>query len=369
LTVIDNTADDNFAGGNGLPSVTSRLTIDGAGPTETIIQTNAGRILHIAASGTLNLRRLTIRGGRGGFFEGGGAIFNRGTLALSQSVIRESDSGLGDGGAILNLGTLTIVDSSIVDNLSHSSTIASEGRLHIARSTIANNDGGVLCGGIRASFGPTTIEDSTISANFAEALGGGLCVGGTATIINTTIANNISGLDPAAGAGLFVFASSTIRLINVTIADNLRDASPVLGGGGGGIFVDENALVQLQNSIVARNLSFGGSSSPDLGPDCFGFGFIVSLGTNIIGDTADCPIDLVASDHVGDPGLGEFVDDDTQGGGHIPLLPGSPAIDAGSRQACPRRDQLQNRRVDGDGDHRRICDIGAIEFVSEIDTE
>ena len=292
-----------------------------------------------------------------------GAIFNRGTLTLPESVIREADSQAATGGAILSLGTLTVVNSSIVNNLGSPAALASLGPLHIARSTIANNFSDT-CGGIIASFGPTTIEDSTISRNVSFGIGGGLCLGGTVTIINTTIANNAS---DGAGGGLFVFASSTIRLrlINVTVADNIAGGFSA-GSVGGGIFVDEGAdegaTVQLQNTIIARNIA-----EALTGPDCFGS--VISFGNNIIGDTADCSIDLLASDHVGDAGLGQFVDDERPGGGRIPLLPASPAIDTGNRQACPRRDQLQNRRGDGDRDHHKICDIGAIEFTTDTDLD
>jgi hypothetical protein len=45
----------------------------------------------------------------------------------------------------------------------------------------------------------------------------------------------------------------------------------------------------------------------------------------------------------------------TPGYGHVPLLPGSPAINAGNDEACPETDQLGQHRVE-------ICDIGAVEF-------
>ena len=113
-----------------------------------------------------------------------------------------------------------------------------------------------------------------------------------------------------------------------------------------------------QNSIVARNTL---GAMQQFASDCFGP--ITSLGNNVIGDTSDCAIDLASTDFVGDAGLGVFEDNGTPGNGHIPLLAESPAIDAGNRHACPRRDQLGNRRVDVDNDHPVICDIGAVEFI------
>jgi hypothetical protein len=380
LTVIDNTEGSEH-GGNGLPSITGRMTIEGAGAAETIIETAflpsqpsvRFRIFLVAPSGTLNLRRLTLQGGDD-FEPGGGAIFNLGgTLTLSQVIIRESTSLFGNGGALFNLGgTVRIEDSHFVDNFGRigGAIESSAGSLHIVRSTIARNEA-EFCGGISALTGTMMIEDSTVSENIVvaesdhEEGGGGLCLGGTSTVKNTTIANNaVEDFGSGGGVGVFRTAGlgSVVRLINVTIADNATVNASSGETGGGGIFVAEGGVLYLQNTILARNASMPPLEfplGPNPGPDCLGT--IISLGNNIIGDTADCTIDLLTSDHLGDARLGEFVDDGTAGGGHIPLLPGSPAIDAGNRQACPRRDQLGSRRVDGDGDHRRICDSGAIE--------
>jgi len=363
LTVIDNTEDgrnrEGFQEGNTLPSVTSRLTIEGAGPTETTIDSSfAGRVFHIATTGNLTLRGVTIQNG---FAFTGGGIFNRGRLTIEHSVIRENISVLGVGGGIVNEGgTLSIVDSRIAGNgadLGSVGGISSGGSLRILRSTIENNRGD-FCGGIGAG-GTITIENSAITGNHVlDGLAGGLCLGaGTITIVNTTVTKNFGG--SGGGGGMELFDGAFARLINVTIADNEN----AIGGsfdGGGGIHVLGTGTAQLQNTILARNSVVGGIG-PQLGPDCLGS--ITSLGNNIIGDTTDCTIDLASTDLVGDAGLGVFEDDGTPGNGHIPLLPDSPAIDAANRAACPRRDQLGQRRVDGDGDHRKFCDIGAVEFI------
>jgi hypothetical protein len=81
---------------------------------------------------------------------------------------------------------------------------------------------------------------------------------------------------------------------------------------------------------------------------------------NIIGDLTGCDIALTSGDLVADPGLGDFVDDKTLGGGHFPLLATSPAINRGSNEVCSTdpvlsTDQLGQARVGA-------CDIGAVEF-------
>jgi hypothetical protein len=93
------------------------------------------------------------------------------------------------------------------------------------------------------------------------------------------------------------------------------------------------------------------------GPDCFGA--ITSLDHNLIGDPTDCTISLLGNDLIGDPGLGEFTDDGTPGGGHFPLLASSQAIDRASPEACPPTDQLGLARIG-------ICDIGAVEFQTAV---
>jgi hypothetical protein len=67
-----------------------------------------------------------------------------------------------------------------------------------------------------------------------------------------------------------------------------------------------------------------------------------------------------------DPRLGDLVDTGQAGGGYFPLLPDSPAIDAGNNDVCPPKDQLDNPRVDGNGDGTVTCDIGAFEFEGAL---
>src|SRR6059036_1485092 len=78
LTAVNNDTD----GSNGLPSVTSPLTIGGFGAGNTIIERAATaplfRVFHVGQSGLLNLEDVTIRGGRWGgqVAFGGGGILN-----------------------------------------------------------------------------------------------------------------------------------------------------------------------------------------------------------------------------------------------------------------------------------------------------
>ena len=317
LTATDNVTD----GANGLPSVTSTLTIRGAEETTTILEratTAPGfRPLHVAGPGILTLERLTIRGGIGGvislFSTAGGGILSRGTLTLIHSTVADNrvpgPSG-GSGGGIYNMGTLTLTHSALVRNE--------------VNGVFAAGGGGV------ANVGTLTLTQSSLAQNVVNGVfstrGGSIDNLGTLTLTNSTIADNTS-------IGIMNF-DGVLILLNSTLAHNVR----------GGIDTSGTSTVTLQNTILALT---------ETESDCQGS--ITSLGNNVLGDPTGCDITLLDSDLTGDPGLDTFTDDGTPGNGHFPLLPTSQAIDAGNDAACPPTDQLGQPRVGP-------CDIGAIEF-------
>lgn len=183
-------ADNNIDGPTGLPSITSNITINGAGADVTIIERDANlsnlpldaqfRILHVASTGTLTLNEVTIRGGFRisddplspfHIFFGGG-IANRGTLGVNNSIISNNDAR--QGGGIWNSdGTVAITSSIISGNT-------------------AGTFGGVGGGGIFSSGGGTvTITDSSVSRNrVLDGRGGGIQNSGTMSITNSTISSS-----------------------------------------------------------------------------------------------------------------------------------------------------------------------------------
>ena len=100
--------DNDIDGPNGLPSITSPLTIVGAGARNTIIEREAAapqfRLLHVAPTGLLKLEDLTARGGLllGMFQLFGGGLLNRGTAIISQSALTDSVARGGGPGAARN---------------------------------------------------------------------------------------------------------------------------------------------------------------------------------------------------------------------------------------------------------------------------
>jgi Right handed beta helix region len=379
-------ADNNTDGPNGLPSVTSTLTIRGQGAESTSIERNFGftppsfRLGHVAATGNLTFDRLTLRGGDSGSADGGNLFNQQGTLTLTNSTLT---SGAADtGGGIFNQrGTMTLAETTVTDcsalegggiennggrvvlvksTVAHNNTLFggagilnnSEGTVTLLQSTLRGNFGAGAGGGLNNFDTSSTVHiiDSTIADNSA-AVGGGISNSGTLTILNSTIAGNSCGgfVSGEAGGGIANFggrgpsAPGALTILNSTIADNQILVQFGSGRSGGGL---AGSGIVLLNTLLARNTA-------QQRPDCSGT--VTSLGTNLIGDPTGCTITLQPNDLTGDSGLDTFTDDGTPGNGHFPLLPTSQAIDAGNDAACPRTDQLGEPRVGP-------CDIGAIEF-------
>jgi hypothetical protein len=358
LTAVDNTTD----GPNGLPSVTGTVTIQGAGGDITILERDAGappfRLVHVATTGTLTLEGLTLRGGSAG--SGGGLLNQGGTVAIARTLFT-GNRALSGGGLANYCGTATIAQTMFTGNFAGGS--GGGGLINVFSSTPP----GTGCPGAQVFITTTTFVGNTITAGGGSALNNGL--GGIVTITqssfvhnqamaqpfasgtlnnegamflqNTTLAGNGGG---GGGGGLVNSAVGTAILMSTTVADNR--AVPGRGRGAG-LFNGVGGQLVLLNTILARNTVEG------QGPDCFGP--VTSLGTNLVGDPTGCTITFQPTDLTGDPGLGDFTDDGTPGNGHVPLLPGSQAIDAGNDAFCPPTDQLGQPRVGR-------CDIGAIEF-------
>jgi len=193
---------------------------------------------------------------------------------------------------------------------------------------------GVTFGNQASSTAALTVEGSELEGRYNT----GLTVTGnsSATVANTTFSGYSTGVQ--------TFGSPSVSLDNVTITDSSQRAI--------------NGVVTMGNSIAANS----GAS------DCFGT--IHSTGFNLIESTSGC---TVTGDTTGNiVGLDPLLDLLADNGGPTrthALLPGSPAVDAGSTLypgvgsgACADRDQTgAERPTDGDADGWAVCDMGAYE--------
>jgi hypothetical protein len=288
------------------------LKIVGSGANTTIIDGGGVNVVVRVPSRThVILSGLTIQNGR--TFLGGGGIDNAGTLTISDSTISGNTSGVGAG--------------------------------------ISNNRGGKL-----------TINKSTLSGNSAFVhlcllkkcryfgVGGGILNGGTLTINNSTLTGNSAvGNGSTQGGGGGISNGGTLTINNSTLAGN---RAPY----GGGI-LNNGRPVTLQNSIVANSPSGGNCSGP-----------MTSNGYNLSSDNT-CNFTGPGDMNNTDPKLGTL-------GNHggptqtIPLLAGSPAIDAGNPNGCTdgkghllKTDQRGKPRPDHEDTGG--CDMGAYERQSD----
>ena len=189
-----------------LPDINKNITIRGLGANVLTVDGSAinDKIFNVL-SGTVALSGLTLRGGHANgvpILPNGGAIFNGGTLTLTEMVLtgNRADS---NGGAILNLGgTLTINRCTIKGNTAAQSGGAIENRsgsVQITNSTISGNSASGGAGGAILNNGTLGISSCTITGNSAAQGGsGGIANAGSARADNSIIAANGS-VDIAGG--------------------------------------------------------------------------------------------------------------------------------------------------------------------------
>jgi CSLREA domain-containing protein len=405
------------AAGGGTLDIARSLTVTAPSAGVTIRRRSSDpefRILRVAEGVTVTLTNLAFRNGRTRL-EGGG-IINRGTLTLVNCTVAGNASTARAGG-IHNLGPLTLRNTTVADNegtgirnievrlVATGSLIArnsgfgivnERGGLALTNTTFLENRGvgiadgqnwatgstldrvkilGNSAGGYYINNGHSTITRSTIARNSARD-GAGIHVsyGGTVHVVQSTITGN-----SASGAGGGIFTQddpfgrngADIDLVNSTVTGNSAET-------GGGIAIDNNSegfrvsltsttltsnsarvegggilgpgydgpSVSLRNSIVALN------TAPS-GPDLLGE---FSASFNLIGNATGSDVTNADGNKLGlDPKLGSL----SLNGGPtrtIPLLAGSPAIDAGTSDRCPADDQRGVSRPQG-----AACDMGSYE--------
>lgn len=298
------------------------------------------------------------------YFEGGGIVSNYGDLTITRSTIDGNlvaygASGHGGGLAVL-FGAAAITDTVIAGNEASDwagGLLNLEAAVTLARSTVSGNGAGVFGGGIvSATFVEgqhTTIVNGTISGNCA---GTGCLTSGDVGTYDETV--------PTGGGGI-VNAAGLVRILHGTVSGNHADVA------GGGVFSagdsdwSTSAVTEVRGSIVWGNTS-GTGEADDLSASEVPVNEFVSLGYNLIG-AAGVNVDLSIAfaepgDQTGvDPLLGDLLPNAPGTTETHALLPGSPALDAGTCSdhdgVTVATDQRGVKRPQGED-----CDIGAFEL-------
>jgi len=216
-----------YFGENGVPLITTAITIEGSGGSKIVRKASAPafRIFYVTQTGDLTLRNVTVSGGKMPSF-GGGGVSNFGSLTIENSTISGNRAYAGGGVYNDNNAVATITNSTFSGNRSpYGAAILNDyfATMTIDNSTISGNKSSYLGGGVFVAADSTvTINNSTISGNKAKYAGG---------IFNDGYAN------PAAHLG-------TVIVNNSTIASNK-------GRYGGGI-LNEGTL-DLNRSLISGN--------------------------------------------------------------------------------------------------------------------
>ena len=218
------------------------------------------------------------------------------SLTLSGLTLSNADNP-NNGGAIKNAGTLTLNSMALTNN--HTAA---------AGSALFN-----------AQTGTATVSNTTISNNNSDQFAAIYNQGGVLSLTNSTLTANANASN-FPGAAIFSesFAGAT-NITNCTIAQNTGQTEVVWRNGNSG------ALINLKNTIVSGNAGGNVNGTTD-------------LGNNLIGGNAL----LAAPGNYGGPTR------------TMALLPGSPAINAGTATGAPTADQRGLSRVGA-------VDIGAVE--------
>ena len=336
----------------------SSMTVTGGNATTTMGLGNIsgeGGGIYNAGSLTVTDSAFTNNSANVGFNNGGGGIYNAGSLIVTDSAFTNNSAPSGNGGGIDNWGSLTVTGSTFTGNSADGGWgggIENAAAMTVTDSAFTGNSaswGGGIFNSHSADYqsGTVTVNGSTFTSNSAAGWGGAIANnGGTLSITGNTFHSNSSGY----GGGGIYNNGGTVGATDSTFTNN----SAVFGGGvcnggyeghtvctatltnctidgnsgqGGGVY--NFGTLTLNNTIVADNNSGGfrptqddvwGTVQPTSAHNLLGLGLgaLTNLAqldsSNLTGKTAN--LGPLASN--GGPTL------------TMALLPGSPAIDAGS---------------------------------------
>ena len=316
-----------------LPTLTRDIALVGPGAANLTVQRDAAAlhfgVIRVAANDMARISGLTIAGGYSDSDGGGIYVDYSSTFTVTDSTLTGNNSG-GYGGGIYAgcYSTVTVINSTLTGNSAE-----------YGGGGIIANDSSIV-----------TVTNSTLTGNSAATWGGGIFAPGNVAVINSTLTSN-SAADK--GGAIYAYDDEVypypgiVTLINSTLVGNSS------ANAGAGIYADRNTAT-LTNTLVARNTLTDNVTPSDIGGTLDatssynligdGSGVLNPALHNLLGSMASPLEPLLAP-------LGDY-------GGPtqtMPLLPGSPALNAGtSGTGSPTADQRGISRVGA-------TDIGAFE--------
>ncbi len=411
LTIDGNSADEvfDFSAGNGTTTLRDLAIADG-------VYDGGGGCVFVDANADLARVTLSSCMSTDG---GAGAMLVLGNLTMDASLVADNVTTDGDGGGVDVEGNATISNSVISGNsASQPSPFAPSGGglsvvgyLRLTGSHVENNS--VTCasagysarGGGVAAFSGANIIQSTISGNTVENSavednarggglylfgnpvnlqytavydnvaggdGGGLVITGDSIVFSSTIDHNSGRNNSALVLGSYV-AGQTADIVDSTISGNRSSASSAVfaslplavysstiafntaAGTSAGLYLYPGGDADIESTIIANNASDGGT----------GFDLVARAAVTGSHDLIEVPATAVPPDTIvaTDPMLSALADNGGPTRTHA-LMPGSPAIDAGSNPYDAMYDQRGSPylRVFGSG-----ADIGAYEVQTSAD--
>ena len=268
---------------NGLPEITSEITINGHGSTieRDLLALDEFRILSNSVTGTLALNELTLSNG---LLTGpGGGIYNQGSLSLDHCTVTNNRAGF-CAGLISYGGTVVAIDSTVGGNTATvsyggglcNSAETADATMTLIRTRVDSNTaqgtsgagmgaGGILTSTTSGRRATLIVTESTVSGNTAPSVPGILQnffgtysdAHSTLVIDRCVISDNAADPGSAYGAGLFSVARDGLE----TVAD-ITDSEIVgnTGGNGGGIEAYGGAELTITGSSIHDNLAADSTS-------------------------------------------------------------------------------------------------------------
>lgn len=376
LTVKSSIFSNNWAGASGGGIYNDNVT---ANLSKVTFQfNNAPNGAGIYNDGTLTVKRGTLDGNQSSGL--GGGIYNDADATLKSVTFTTNDAV--SGGGIYNTGgTVNFTKGTLSGNTASLGAGFSTdgGTIQISQVTFSHNNASSWGGGMYNLQGANlTLTDVVFDTNSSTGMTyGGGAISNSDVVMHLTN-GTFTGNSAVNGGGIWSAFYSELYLTNVTMRGNRADYGgalynskndPNFSGGtsvlinvtldantannfGAALLNDHLGTLTLKNTILANSTS---------GNNCSGEP-ITSNGHNLSTDFT-CNLDTGLKDIIGaNPKLralknnGGFTQTEA-------LSKNSPAIDKGTNGGCTSQDQRGMARPrDGNGDGKKICDIGAYEY-------